>query len=153
MSKLLFHGELIELWCPMFSTINCKLLKEMHCTWIKPAYSEVGTGSMMLVLLCSSGVSGSNQTFLWRPVCDFKSWAGTVVSGWPSVCSEQCELVFSQVHWDCLYRDTTLGVVLAWDSNWFLCTSCCMKYTKFTAGWRTLSSAGIHKNMSVQLLM
>lgn len=79
--KLLFHGELIELWCPLFFTINCKLLKEMRCTWIKAHYSEVGVWSMMSVLLCSSGVSGRNQTFLWRPVCGFKSWAGSVVSG------------------------------------------------------------------------
>lgn len=28
--------SLMELWYPMFFTVNCKFLKEVYCIWIKP---------------------------------------------------------------------------------------------------------------------
>lgn len=65
----------------MFFTMHCKLLKEMHAPGQSQVTVRLAGGVMMSVLLCSSGDSGSNQTFLLKPLCDFKSWAGSVVSG------------------------------------------------------------------------
>lgn len=78
---ILWVFNLMELWLPMFFAVNYTFLKEMYCAWIKPPYTEVGIWSMMSVLLCSFGISGSHQTLLLRPVRVLKSWAGNVVSG------------------------------------------------------------------------